>query len=222
MTIRKHFSLVFLLLALSVTACSTFNNGKFSQDLLPGKVSGEVLFEDDFSHSGSGLETISNVYELKAYSPDGYLISVNQANSRAISTTNLNYTNSDISVETKKILGPSDSQMGLVCRYQDKYNFYAFTISSDGYAGIIRFKEGQKELLNAETLVRVENINLADGENQLSALCDGENLAFSVNGELILSAEDDSFINGDAGFFVETFDLAKTSVLFNDFVIRKP
>lgn len=222
MTIRKQIRLVFLLLAFSLTACSSFNNGKFSQDLLPGKVSGDVLFEDDFSKSGSGFETISNVYELKAYSPDGYMISVNQANSRAVSTTNLNYSNSEISVKSKKILGPSDSQLGLVCRYQDKYNFYAFTISSDGYAGIIRFKEGQKELLNSETLIPAENINLADGENQLSALCDGENLAFTVNGKLILTAKDDSFVNGDAGFFVETFDLAKTTVLFNDFVIIKP
>ena len=219
---RKHFGLLFLLLAFSLTACSAFNNGKFSQDLLPGKVSGEVLFEDDFSQSGSGFETISNVYELKAYSPEGYMISVNQADSRAISTSNLNYSNSEISVKAKKILGPSDSQMGLVCRYQDKYNFYAFTISSDGYAGIIRVKDGQKELLNGETLIRAENINLADGENQLSALCDGEKLAFTVNGKLLLTAEDDSFINGDAGFFVETFDMAKTTVLFNDFVIIKP
>ena len=222
MVIRKNIGIIFLLLAFSLTACSAFNNGKFSQDLLPGKVSGEVLFEDDFSKSGSGLETISNVYELKAYSSDGYLISVNQADSRAITTTNLNFSNSEISVKAKKILGPSDSQMGLICRYQDKYNFYAFTISSDGYAGIIRIKEGQKELLNSETLIRAENINLADGENQLSALCDGGKLALTINGELILTAEDDSFINGDAGFFVETFDLAKTTVLFNDFVIRKP
>lgn len=222
MVIRKNIGIIFLLLAFSVTACSAFNNGKFSQDLLPGKVSGEVLFEDDFRKSGSGLETISNVYELKAYSSDGYLISVNQADSRAITTTNLNFSNSEISIQTKKILGPSDSQMGLICRYQDKYNFYAFTISTDGYAGIIRIKEGQKELLNSETLIRAENINLADGENRLSALCDGGKLALTVNGELILTAEDDSFINGDAGFFVETFDLAKTTVLFNDFVIRKP
>ncbi len=218
---RKNYAIFFLLLALSLTGCSAFNNGKFSQDLLPGKVSGEVLFEEDFSKSGSGFETISNVYELKAYSPEGYLISVNQASSRAISTTNLNYSNSLISVKTKKILGPSDSQMGLVCRYQDKYNFYAFTISSDGYAGIIRLKDGQKELLNAESLIRAENINLADGENQLNALCDGDKLAFTVNGKLLLTAEDDSFVNGDAGFFVETFDLAKTTVIFNDFVIIK-
>lgn len=218
---RKNYAIVFLLLALSLTGCSAFNDGKFSQDLLPGKVSGEVLFEEDFSKSGSGFETISNVYELKAYSPEGYLISVNQASSRAISTTNLNYSNSLISVKTKKILGPSDSQMGLVCRYQDKYNFYAFTISSDGYAGIIRLKDGQKELLNAESLIRAENINLADGENQLNALCDGDKLAFTVNGKLLLTAEDDSFVNGDAGFFVETFDLAKTTVIFNDFVIIK-
>lgn len=68
MVIRKNIGIIFLLLAFSVTACSAFNNGKFSQDLLPGKVSGEVLFEDDFRKSGSGLETISNVYELKAYS----------------------------------------------------------------------------------------------------------------------------------------------------------
>lgn len=218
----KKSLIVALILCLLVSGCSAFHNGKISQDLLPGKESGQVLFEDDFTDPSSGWEVINNAYELKGYSSGGYMISVNQTDSRAVSTTNLNYSNVEISVETQKITGARDTQFGLVCRFQDKFNFYAFTVSADGYAGIVRVVDGVAELLGSDQFLRVEGIKMDDGINALVAKCENDTLQLVVNGETVISANDDSINNGDAGLFVETFETADAAVVFNDFVIIKP
>jgi len=189
---------------------------------LPGNESGQVLFEDDFTDPSSGWEVINNAYELKGYSSGGYMISVNQTDSRAVSTTNLNYSNVVISVETQKITGARDTQFGLVCRFQDKFNFYAFTVSADGYAGIVRVVDGIAELLGSDQFLRVEGIKMDDGINALLATCENDTLELVVNGETVISANDDTIHNGDAGLFVETFETADAAVVFNDFVIIKP
>ena len=205
-----------------MSGCSGIHDGKFSQDLLPGKDSGEVLFEDDFTDHASGWEVVNNAYELKGYSTGGYMIAVNQSSSRAISTTNLNYSNTVISVETQKITGARDTQFGLICRFQDKFNFYGFVISADGYAGIVRVVDGVKELLGSDQFFRVEGLQLDDGVNTVTAFCDNENFRLDVNGETVVEAKDDTIGNGDAGLFVETFDSTEAAVVFNKFEIIKP
>ena len=222
MTDHKKLFILFLLLTLTTSGCTFFHDGKISQDLLPGKESGQVLFEDDFSDHSTGWEVVNNAYELKGYSTGGYMISVNQNGSRAISTTNLNYSNTIISVETQKITGPNDTQFGLVCRFQDKYNFYGFVISADGYAGIVRVVDGVKELLGSDQFFRVEGIETEDGVNKLTAYCNEDSFKLDVNGETIVEAKDKTIGNGDAGLFVETFSTAKAAVVFNDFMIIKP
>lgn len=222
MTYQKKLFILLLLITLTSSGCSAFHDGKISQDLLPGKESGQVLFEDDFTDHASGWEVVNNAYELKGYSTGGYMISVNQRESRAISTTNLNYTNTLISVDTQKITGARDTQFGLVCRFQDKFNFYAFVISADGYAGIMRVVGGVKELIGSSQFFRVEGILMDDGFNELSVSCEDDNFQLDVNGETIVSAQDSTFINGDIGLFVETFETAEAAVVFNDFVIIKP
>jgi len=214
--------LVLIIFSLLISGCSTFHKGKISQDLLPGKESGQVLFKDDFTDHSSGWEVINNAYELKGYSSGGYMISVNQTDSRAVSTTNLNYSNVVISVETQKITGARDTQFGLVCRFQDKFNFYAFTVSADGYAGIVRVVDGVAELLGSDQFLRVEGIKMDDGINALTATCENDTLELVVNGEIIVAVDDDTINNGDAGLFVETFETADAAIVFNNFVIIKP
>ncbi len=222
MTYQKKLIILLTLAFLLVSGCSAFHDGKFSQDLLPGKEPGEVLYEDDFSNHASGWEVINNAYELKGYSTGGYMISINQSGSRAISTTNLNYTNTIISVETQKVTGARNTEFGLVCRFQDKFNFYAFVLSADGYAGIVRVVDGVRELIGSDQFFRVEDLQMDDGVNQLIASCEGDSLQLVVNDKSIVTAQDDTLRNGDAGLFVETFDSADAAVVFNRFVITKP
>lgn len=62
---RKTTFISLLLLILILSACSVFNDGKVSQDLLPWKESGETLYFDDFKDDTSGWEIVNNAYELK-------------------------------------------------------------------------------------------------------------------------------------------------------------
>ena len=220
MRFRKHFFLLVSVLALS--GCSAFNNGKVSQDMLPWREPGQIIYQDDFSDNTSGWEEVSNVYELKGYSTSGYMISINQPDSRTISTTGLSFSNTLTDVNVQKITGSRTSQFGLVCRFQDKYNYYSFVISSDGYAAIVRYVDGQGKLLGSEQMIRAEGINLDDGSNSVSAACVDNNLRLVVNNDTIVRAKDDTFKNGDIGFFVETFDVGSSTVVFSDLIIVKP
>jgi len=214
--------LFLLFLALSLSACSSFNKGKISQDVLPWKQSGSILYQDDFSDETTGWEVINNAYELKGYSTDGYMISIKTANSRTISTTGMSFSDSINDVEVQKITGARDAQFGLVCRYQDKFNFYAFVISSDGYAGIVRLLNGDIELLGSNQYIRVEGILLDDGINNITASCVDDDLRLIVNGETIVSTQDTSFRNGPNGFLVETFEEKNATVVFKNLIILKP
>jgi len=216
----RYFFLLVLVLCLS--ACSSFNKGKISQDVLPWNESGNILYQDDFSDEKTGWEVVNNAYELKGYSSNGYMISIKPANSRSVSTTGLSFSDSITDVEVQKITGARDSQFGLICRYQDKFNFYAFVISSDGYAGIVRLLDGEIELLGSDQYIRVEGIATDDGVNNITASCVGENLRLIVNNETIVSAQDSNFINGQNGFLVETFEEKTATVVFNELIILKP
>lgn len=219
---RKLRYLVFAILLFSLSACSVFNHGKISQDVLPWKKSGDVLLADDFSNENSGWEIVNNVYELKGYSTNGYLISVNQENSRSLSTTGRSFNNSVSKVSLQKITGARDSQFGLICRYQDKLNFYSFVITADGYAGIVRFLEGEAALLGSDQFIRFEAVNQDDGVNSLTASCIENTLELKVNDKKVIFTEDTSFANGENGLMVETFETKGVTVVFNDLKIVKP
>lgn len=219
----RNFRVLFLLLLVfSLAACSSFNKGKISQDVLPWKPSGSILFQDDFSDEETGWEVVNNAYELKGYSNSGYMVSIKPANSRTVSTTNLIFSNSIMDAKVQKITGARESQFGLVCRYQDKLNYYAFVISADGYAGIVRLLDGSIELIGSEQFIRAEGISLDDGINDITASCIDDNLRLIVNGETIVSAQDSSFSNGQNGFLVETFEEGNLTAVFNDLIILKP
>lgn len=190
--------------------------------MLPWREPGQIIYQDDFSDNTSGWEEVSNVYELKGYSTSGYMISINQPDSRTISTTGLSFSNTLTDVNVQKITGSRTSQFGLVCRFQDKYNYYSFIISSDGYAAIVRYVDGQGKLLGSEQMIRAEGINLDDGSNSVSAACVDHNLRLVVNNDTIVRAKDDTFKNGDIGFFVETFEVGSSTVVFSDLIIVKP
>lgn len=220
---NKLFLVVLVGIMLVVTSgCVNITNGKFSQDQLPWKKNGEVLFEEDFSDQASGWEVVNNVYELKGYSPEGYLVSINTSNGRTISTSGLSFTDAEISLNVKKLTGSVNTNFGIVCRYHDRQNYYAFLISADGYAGIYRVSQGQAELLGGDKFSYTDLVKQNDAENSLSALCRGDQLSMEINGLPFQTVTDDVFNAGDAGLLLETNDEGSASALFNDFVVIKP
>lgn len=219
---QTRFFILFVTFLVILNGCSAIREIQFSQDKLPWKSSGDILLEDDFSDDTTGWEIVNNVYELKGYSSEGYLISINNNNGRSISTSGLQFGDIKMEVQTHKLTGSNDSYLGLVCRYQDNQNYYRFFITPDGYTGIVKVVNGLSTTLPGGKMSYDHAVIQDDGTNLLEVSCIGNQLTLSVNGKLAVSTTDDQLEQGDAGVFAETGQNGAGSFIFNQFIVTKP
>ena len=216
------YLILILLLGLLLSACNTFYQGKISQDKLPWKSSGDVLLEENFKNPASHWEEVNNAYEIKRYSNQGYFILIQPSHGRTVSTSGKVFTDVKFSVEAQKVTGPKNTNYGLVCRYQDKQNFYGFSIGTDGYIGIYKVERGQTQLLSGDKYQVSEHVHQSDGENAIIASCINNQLSLNVNGIDVLEVKDESFTIGEVGLFMETSADGNASGIFNHFLVVKP
>lgn len=220
---KNAFLIILLILTVFVLCgCNVFHDGKICQDKLPWIKSGQVLMVENFDNSKTKWEEVSNAYELKRYSEQGYFVSVIPSNSRTVSTSGKVFSDAKFSVEAQKIIGSKNTNYGLVCRYQDKHNFYGFVVATDGYAGIYLVKNGQTELISGDKFIFTDAINQDDGINMIVASCIEDRLSLSVNAKELITVKDTNFIIGELGVFLETTDEGNASATFNEFIVVKP
>lgn len=185
--------------------------------------SGDVLFHDDFSDTSSGWRVWDTSEANITYADGGLRFYVNQPNYDYWSLPGKEYTDVTLAVDALLEEGPTDNDFGLICRMQDEYNFYAFLISSDGYGGIIKVKDGLYQVLNSETGLEYGSmINQDQNQNLIRADCIGEHLTMYVNHEKFLEVDDSDFSLGDAGLIAGSYNQPGVSILFDNFYVLKP
>lgn len=183
-----------------------------------------IIFQDDFSSTSSGWDSVRNEDGITDYDQDGYRIQVLDANTDYWANPGLSaQTDVSITVDVKKLDGPDDNDFAIICRYVDINNFYTFLASSDGYYGIAKVVKGSQDLIDQDSLMPTDAIKLDAGAvNTLRADCVGSTLTFYINGTQIAQVQDTTFTAGDVGLLAGTFDEAGTDILFDNFVVRKP
>ena len=181
-----------------------------------------VLFKDDFSNDKSGWITSEEPRSFSGYALGGFQFRSEIPNFQFWSVPGLNFKDVHVYVKARKIGGPDDNLFGLICRYQDPQNFYALIIGSDGYYGIFKVIDGHQSLIAQKHLDFHEVINRGTAENEMHALCDGDNLALIVNDTQLLSVKDTSFESGDVGLIAGNFSEAGVNILFDNFIVIKP
>ncbi len=187
----RYFGLFFLTLFIALlTGC---NSSSLPSNTPEAKSPAREIFRDDFSNPASGWPTIQDNGSIIEYQFDGFRFFVNQPNYDYWSALVDNYNNVLLAVEAAKLGGPDDNGFGVICRLRDNDNFYAFLISSDGYAGIIKVKDGNYSILSDTEMQYFEAIRKGGARNDLVVGCIGPNLTFSVNGERILEASDNEY-----------------------------
>lgn len=93
-----------------------------------------------------------------------------------------------------------DSRTGLWLRYQDENHFLAFTIRSDGSYYIGRFVQGEYTDLTRWTQAKA--IRTGDGAiNTLRVDIQDDQFNFYINGVLLSSVYDSTFVEGRLAFF---------------------
>ncbi len=215
-------------LALMVMACSFSFGGATSptkQAVAP--TPSKVLFQDDFSDTGSGWDRVKDPNGSMTDYVDGrYRILVNESNTDIWANPGKSFDGDVVvSVDAVRNSGPLDNDFGVICRYQDENNYYFFVISSDGYAGIGVVVKGDQKILNKEgKMVPSDKLPTGKGVTyHIKASCIGNVLTLTVNGKRILTVTDSQLApTGDAGLMAGTFDKKGTDILFDNFIVRRP
>jgi len=209
-----------LALVIVLSACSLES---LDQKANAAVQSGNILFKDDFSDPSSGWETWNEPSgSMVAYQNGGLRIFIAEKQYDFWSRPGKRVSDVRLEVDAIKLGGPDDNDFGLICRYQDRDNFYAFLASSDGYAGILKVKEGKYLVIGGPQMTYSESIRRGAAQNQLRADCSGRNLTFYVNGQKVLEAMDQEFKTGEIGLIAGTGESAGADLYFDNFKASKP
>ena len=219
-TMKRYLGILFIAFLLSgcgkLPLVSTFlgNSPQATQD--------NQLFLDDFSETKSGWDRFAGEIGSTDYRNKTYQISVNEPNTDLFANPAKLYKDTITEVTAARIGGPDNNSFGVICRFQDEKNFYAAQISSDGYAGIFRMKDGIYKLLGQNAMIPVPAILGGSAVNTIHFECIGRSLALAVNGAPVDAREDKSFENGDVGLIAGSFEEAGVVIAFDNFMVTLP
>jgi len=215
---RKTLPILLALLVFTL-ACSLFAGG--AEDLPKN-----ILFQDDFSNTGSGWDRNDWDSGKTDYENGMYHLAVKTA-SYDIWANPGQYFEGDVRIEATatKVGGENDDDYGLICRYSGEPsspNYYFFIISSDGYAVIGKAAADSSTYISSEQMQPAKAIKQGNSTNQLRADCIGNTLTLYVNGQQVATATDADYANGDIGLIAGTFDISYAEVAFDNLVVSKP
>jgi hypothetical protein len=211
---------VLVMILLVNVSCTPVSNSQAAAGLAK---SGDILFADDFSDPPSGWGIWSRDGATVEYYNHGLRILVNEPQYDFWSVAGLNFEDALIEVDATRTNGPEDNDFGIVCRYQDKDNFYMLVASNDGYYGIAKMRNGQYSMIGSQQLQYNSGV-IAGGQarNHLRADCVGSKLRLYVNGQELMEAEDADFRAGDVGVIAGAYDVQGVDIFFDNFVVKKP
>jgi hypothetical protein len=214
-SMKYKLACILLIFGLWLTACQSFGLEYFG-------ISGEDLFNDDFSQPNSGWRRASDEHGSADYGDDYYQITVNSAKYQVWSSPNLLFADSIIEVDAVKAAGNDDNLFGITCRVQPSQDFYAFLISADGYYGIFRHQDDAFQLLGQNAMSPSEAIQQGNVTNRLRADCVGNTLSLYINGQKVAETTDDQFTRGDVGLIAGALSDPGVDIHFDNFSVFKP
>lgn len=216
---KLHAFIFLLAICLTTVACSALPGGGGADPTLPAN----VLFQDDFSDPSSGWDRVNQPEGITDYEDGAYRIFVNTINTDIWANPGLDFGDVRLQVEATKVGGNDNNDFGVICRYQNADNYYFFILSSDGYYGIGKVKDGVQQLIGVDAMPPSEAINQGDATNHLQVDCIGPKLSLFANDEFLAQYEDPDFTSGDVGLIAGTSPEAPgTDVFFDNFQVLKP
>lgn len=224
--VKKALFLAFLFSGLILLpACSILGiGGGQSSEPVYGSEAGipksQILYSDDFSRQNGGWTTTESPSGSKvAYAHQGLEFLIHDVERDYWSTRDADYGDVGVGVDASKLGGPDDNTFGVICRFQDEKNFYAFLISSDGYYGIVKVKNGNYALLSGKNMDYSAGIVRGSGTNRVLGVCAEDYLGLFVNGQLMTIVQDGDFARGKTGLIAGANSIPGTDILFDNLII---
>ncbi len=189
------------------------------QGSIPEESGSTILYSDDFSDPSSGWDIDTWDDGAVDYVDGEYHVTVNTPNWLVWSYLGDDYDNIIINADTRVVSATGKGDYGLICRYVDENNFYAFEVSEDGYFIIWKQMDGEMiTLYDWETSDAIPS----NGKMTINAGCIGNHLIMGVNDALLADITDDSFSTGKVGIIVGTLEETGLTVGYDNFVVIKP
>ncbi len=222
--LQKNRNVIFSIMAaaLILSGCDKIPLAATFFDASPQATVTSQLFFDDFSETKSGWDRFAGEIGTTDYKDKTYQISVNEPNTDLFANPYKLFKDTIIEVKAAKVSGPVNNSFGIICRFQDEKNFYSAQISSDGYAGIFRMKDGIYKLIGHDAMIPVPSILGGSAVNTIHFECIGRSLALAVNGTPVDASEDKNFENGDVGLIAGAFEGAGVVIAFDNFSVTQP
>jgi hypothetical protein len=175
-----------------LTACSVVQ--QFVLEPTVETPPGSILFLEDFSSNKNGWKTWNDEGSSIVFEGDGLHFFIGKPDYDFLSRPGYRYSNVIVEVDAIKMKGPDNNAYGVICRMVDDKNYYAFLISSDGYAGILKVKDGVYQLLNNNTMDYFPSIFQSEALNTITAECKDEHLIMAINGEKVIELIDSDLL----------------------------
>jgi len=183
--------------------------GALSPPQLPDKW---LILHDDFSDQESGWETLDTTAGSSRYTDEGLAIQVTAANQLLISTLPVDMDDIEFTALARQDEGDPDNPYGLVLRYTDDDNFYAFLVNRSNHYALLCRANGQWSA--PQNWTKSEAIRRAG--NTLRVEARGPRIALYANGELLVTIEDNRLSRGRVGLAAATFDRPPTTAVFQE------
>jgi hypothetical protein len=133
-----------------------------------------------------------------------------------------NWENVVIEVDATIVSGVAESDHGVLCRLNDKGQFYMFTISGDGQYAVWR-RNGINDFTKMTENTYSNSIHPQGQTNHIKAVCNDVTLAFYVNGvKLIQINTGKDILSGDVGLIVGTRSSGDLVVRYDNFKVTSP
>jgi len=182
------------------------------------------VFDDDFSNPESGwplyhtTESYSFGYNLEVQE---YFISVKAPDTQAWSINQSAGTFQDfcLEVDATQVGGSNANAYGVIFGYQDDDNFFAFTISGDGYYSLTERVNGIDTAIVAPTAS--PSINTGQSTNRLELVVRGSDIHLYVNTRLLTKVTHSTAQEGYLGLYAASISEGDVRIRFDNLEVRQ-
>jgi S1-C subfamily serine protease len=193
---------------------------------LNASASGDSYYETDFD----ALLTDWS-YFLMSGEEDGFTAEITDSSKLSIEITGTDtwvyfYLNplvvGDVRLDTSvENLGRNNNNVSLICRYDPERGWYEFNVANNGLYTIFYYDVRGEEYI---TIFSGGSTAIKTGKsvNEITAICQGNELTLGVNGTLVRTVEDDRLSQGYVGLSLSSFSVTPILAEFDYFVASVP